>query len=100
MEKMSMIKEVKDTGPWIYKIEGLDCDQINGAFNEQELQEISQSELRSEKVFKKKGDKLYVKWKWYDNPFNSRIKVNMVQKYVNISVLKTFEKKVGLSSLK
>ena len=26
-----------------------------------------------EKVLKKKGDKLYVKWKGYDNSFNSRI---------------------------
>ena len=73
-----MIKEVKDAAPWIYKIEDLGCDQITGTFQEQKLQEINQSELRSEKAFKKKGDKLYVKWKRYDNPFNSRIKVNMV----------------------
>lgn len=70
-----MIKEVKDTGPWIYKIEGLDYDQITVTFNEQELQEINQSELRSEKVFKKKGDKLNIiihlilglKSIWYKN---------------------------------
>ena len=24
-----------------------------------------------EKVLKRKGDKLYVKWNWYDNSFNS-----------------------------
>ena len=28
---------------------------------------------RMEKVIKKKGDKLYVKWKGYDNSFNSWI---------------------------
>ena len=28
-------------------------------------------ELRIEKLIKKKGNKLYVKWKVYDNSFNS-----------------------------
>ena len=32
-----------------------------------------QQEFRIEKVIKKKGDKLYVKWKGYDNSFNSWI---------------------------
>ena len=31
------------------------------------------SEVRIEKVIKKKGDKVYVKWKGYDNSFNSWI---------------------------
>ena len=30
-------------------------------------------EFRVEKVIKRKGNKLYVKWKVYDNPFNSWI---------------------------
>ena len=30
----------------------------------------SQRELRVEKVIKRKGDKLYVKWKGYNNFFN------------------------------
>ena len=29
--------------------------------------------LRIEKVLKRKGDKLYIKWKGYDNRFNSWI---------------------------
>ena len=33
----------------------------------------SQKEFRIEKVIKKKGDKLYVKWKGCDNSFNSQI---------------------------
>ena len=31
----------------------------------------SQEKFRIEKVLKRKGDKLYIKWKWYDNSFNS-----------------------------
>ena len=30
-------------------------------------------EFRIEKVIQRKGDKLYVKWKGYDNSFNSLI---------------------------
>ena len=37
------------------------------------LQNIIQEEFRIEKVIKKKGNKLYVKWKGYDNSFSSRI---------------------------
>ena len=33
----------------------------------------NQQEFRIEKVIKRKGDKLLVKWKGYDNSFNSLI---------------------------
>ena len=42
-------------------------------FIKKELQQSSQQEFRIEKVIKRKGDKLYVKWKGYDNSFNSWI---------------------------
>ena len=32
----------------------------------------TKKEFRIEKVIKKKGNKLYVKWKGYDNSFKSR----------------------------
>ena len=44
-----------------------------GTFDEKELQKTNQQEFRIEKVIKRKGDKLYVKWKGYDNSFNSWI---------------------------
>ena len=34
------------------------------------MQKSNQKELRIEKVLKRKGDRLYVKWKGYDNSFN------------------------------
>ena len=36
-------------------------------FIKKELQKIDQQEFRIEKVIMKKGNKLYVKWKGYDN---------------------------------
>ena len=46
---------------------------IIGTFSEKELQKIDQQEFGIEKVIKTKADKLYVKWKGYDNSFNSWI---------------------------
>ena len=44
-----------------------------GTFYVKEFQKTSQKEYRVEKVIKRKGDKLYVKWKAYDSFFNSWI---------------------------
>ena len=40
-------------------------------FMKKELQKTNQQEFRIGKVIKRKGDQLYVKWKGYDNSFNS-----------------------------
>ena len=44
-----------------------------GTFHENELQKTNQEEFTIEKVIKRKGNKMYVKWKGYDNSFNSWI---------------------------
>ena len=49
----------------------LNGEEITGSFHEKELQKTSQEKFRIEKVLKRKGDKFYVKWKGYDNSFNS-----------------------------
>ena len=67
------LKKIKNTVTWTYAIDDLNGEEITGTFYEKELQKIDQQELRIEKVIKKKGDKLYVKWKGYDNSFNSWI---------------------------
>ena len=48
-------------------------EEITGSFYEKELQKTNQKEFTIEKILKRKGDKLYVKWKGYDNRFNSWI---------------------------
>ena len=62
-------KKVQNTVPWTYIINDLNGEQIVGRFYEKELQKTDQID-RIEKVIKKKGDKLFVKWKGYDNFFN------------------------------
>ena len=44
-------------------------EEIAGMFYEKELQKENQTESRIDKVIKKKGDKLHVIWKGYDNSF-------------------------------
>ena len=68
-----MIKKIKNTVPWTYVISNLNREEVVGTFYEKELQKMNQKEFRVEKVMKRKGDKLYVKWKGYDNPFNNWI---------------------------
>ena len=59
--------------PWTYVINDLNGEEIIGTFYEKELQGTNQQEFRIEKVIKKNGDKMYVKWKSYDNSFNTWI---------------------------
>ena len=51
----------------------MNCEEITESFYEKELQKINQQEFRIEKVLKRKDDKLYVRWKGYNNSFNSSI---------------------------
>ena len=66
-----VISNIKNTVPWTYIISDLNGEETTGSFYEKELQKTNQKEFRIEKVLKRKGDKRYVKWKGYDNRFNS-----------------------------
>ena len=80
-EEVFVIKKVKNTVPWIYVINDLNGEEIAGTFYEKELQKTNQEEFRIEKVIRRKGNKIYVKWKGYNNSFNSWIdKANLVQR--------------------
>ena len=72
-EEVFIISKIKNTVPWTYVINDLNGEKIIGTFYEKELQKTNQKEFRIEKVIKRKGDKLYVKWKGYDSSFNSWI---------------------------
>ena len=80
-EEVSVIKKVKNTVPWTYVINDLNGEEITGTFYAKELQKTNQEEFRIEKVIRRKGDKLHVKWKGYNNSFNSWIdKASLVQR--------------------
>ena len=106
-----MIKKIRNTVPWTYVIDDTNGEKSTGEFYEKELQKIDQQEFRIEKVIKKEGDKLYVKWKGYDNSFNSWIdkkdldfedKINKIDKkipYISSLVKKTEGKLPSITGL-
>ena len=61
-EEIFVIKKNKNTVTWTYVINDLNDEEIIRT-----LQKIDQQEFRIEKVIKKKGKRLYLKWKGYDN---------------------------------
>ena len=72
-EEIFIVEKIKNTVPWTYAICDLNGEKIMGSFYEKELQKTNQKEFRIEKVIKRKGNKLYAKWRGYNNSFNSCI---------------------------
>ena len=62
-----MVKKIKNTVPWAYVISDLNDKEMVGTFYEKELRKTDQEKFRIEKVIKRKGNRLYVKWKGYNN---------------------------------
>ena len=54
---------------WTNVIYDLNSEEIIGTFYQKQLEKKN----RMQKVINQKGDKLYVKWKGYDNSFNNWI---------------------------
>ena len=72
-EEVFVVSKIKNTVPWTCVINDLNGEEIIETFYEKELQKTDQQEFRIEKVIRRKGDKLCIKWKGYDNSFNSWI---------------------------
>ena len=70
-KKFLLLAKIKNTVPWTYVFSHLNGEEVVGTFYEKELRKTSRKEFRIEKVIERKGNKLYVKWKSYDNSFNN-----------------------------
>lgn len=68
------IAKVKITNPPTYLLEDMEGRPISGCFYEQELQKTSQPDIYLvEKVIRRRGNKVYVKWLGFDDTHNSWI---------------------------
>lgn len=68
------IDKINITNPTTYLLKDLHSNPIKGCFYEAELQKTHQPDVYFvEKVLKKKGRKVYVKWLGFDNSHNSWI---------------------------
>ena len=64
-EEVFGIKKIENTMPWTYVT--LMVKKVLECLNKKELWKTNQTEFRTKKVIKGKSDKIYVKWKGYDN---------------------------------
>lgn len=68
------IVETQNTNPVTYRLEDLDRRPISGSFYNQELQKTKHHEVYLvERVLKRRGDRVYVKWLGFGNEHNSWI---------------------------
>ena len=82
-EEIFEIYDIKYSNVPYYYLKDLNNEKLDGTFYEQELQKTKQNDLYTiEKILKTNNDKIYVKWRGYDNSFNSWINKNMVTKYL------------------
>ena len=72
-EEVFVITKDKNTVPGTYVISHLKSKEIFWTFYKKEFQKANKKEFRIKKVNKRKDEKVYVKWKGYDNSFNSWI---------------------------
>ena len=70
--------------PRTYVDSDLKGEEIVGIFYKKEWQKTKQKEFRIERLIKRENDKLYVKWKGYDNSFNTWIdkKRNSINEWI------------------
>ena len=71
--ELFVVSKTENTVPWTYVVSDFNGELITGIFYVTELQKTSLEKFKIEKLLKRKGDKLYVKWKGYNNSFNSWI---------------------------
>ena len=69
LKKFLWLIEEKNTVTWTYTISDLNGEEIVETFYETELQKTNQKEFRVERVLRRKGNKLHVKWKGYHSSF-------------------------------
>ena len=83
-EELFKIYKINKFNVITYKLKDVNNKNIDGTFYEKELQKSKNvtGEYIIEKILKTKGNKIYVKWRNYNNSFNSWIDKNSVTNYL------------------
>ena len=82
-EELLKIDDINISDGIMYKLKDMNDEIIEGSFYEKELQKTKNTtgEYIIEKIIKTRNDKLFVKWRGYNNSFNSWIDKNNIIKY-------------------
>ena len=83
-EQLYKIYKINKSNVITYQLKDMNNEIIKGQFYEKELQltKNTTGEYIIEKILKTNKNKIYVKWRGYDNSFNSWIDKNNVTKYL------------------
>ena len=83
-EQIYKIYKINKSNVITYQLKDMNNEIIKGQFYTKELQltKNTTGEYIIEKILKTNKDKIYVKWRGYDNSFNSWINKNAVTKYL------------------
>ena len=84
-EQIYVIYDIKSSNVHYYYLKDLNGEKIDGTFYQEELLKTNMKEndfYVIEKIIKKVGNKYLIKWKGYDNSFNSYVNENDIVKYV------------------
>ena len=80
-EEIFIIYDIKYSNVPYYYLKDLNDEKLDDTFYEQELQKTNLTLYVIEKIIKIKNDKLFVKWRGYNNSFNLWINKKDVIKY-------------------
>ena len=72
-EEIFVIDDIKYSNVPYYYLKDLNDEKLDGTFYQEELQKTNLTLYVIEKIIKTKNDKLFVKWRGYNNSFNSWI---------------------------
>lgn len=73
------VRQIKLTNPTTYLLKDINNQEIIGCFYEQQLQKVKYHDVYLvEKILKRKGDRVFVKWLGFDKTHNSWISKNNV----------------------
>ena len=67
-----------DTDPVVYEIEDLADEDVHGTFYKEQLQKTRQEIYRVDRVLRKRGNEVLVKWSGYPDKFNSWMPSNSI----------------------
>ena len=84
-EQIYVIYDIKSSNVHYYYLKDLNGNKIDGMFYQEELLKTNMKEndlYIIEKIIKKIGNKYLVKWRGYDDTFNSYVNKNDIVKYV------------------
>ena len=80
-EQIYVIDDIKTSNVHYYHLKDLNGEKLDGTFYQEELLKTDMKE-NDLYIIKKVGDKYLVKWRGYDDSFNSYVNKNDIVKYV------------------